>query len=143
MAMTEFTPWMSLIGGALFGLSAVALMLFNGRIAGMVGILSGVIPPASPDWPWRAAFLAGTIVSPVLYAALFRTSIDFSVPVSSLALVIGGVLVGIGVNFGNGCPSGHGVCGISRFSKRSIAATATFMFAAFVTVYIVRHLVGG
>lgn len=140
--MTEFTPYASLFGGALIGLSAVLLMLFRGRIAGMTGILSGVLPPHVTDWQWRAAFLAGAIISPMLYVLIFQTNIEFSVPVSNPALIIGGVLVGIGVTYGNGCPSGHGVCGIARLSHRSIVATLTFMLAAFVTVFVLRHVIG-
>jgi uncharacterized protein len=141
--MTEFTPYASLFGGTLIGLSAVLLMYFHGRIAGMTGILNGVIPPIARDWQWRAAFLTGAVLAPVIYIFVFKGKVDFAVPVSTLALIIGGFLVGIGVTFGNGCPSGHGVCGISRLSTRSIAATATFMATAFVTVYVLRHVIGG
>ena len=140
--MTDFTPLPSLIGGALIGLSAVLLMALHGRIAGMTGILSGVVPPLSPDWQWRAAFLAGAIVAPLLFL-LAGGEIAFSVPVSTGALAIGGVLVGIGVHFGNGCPSGHGICGIARLSPRSLVAVPTFMATAFITVYVMRHLIAG
>jgi uncharacterized membrane protein YedE/YeeE len=139
--MTDFTPWQSLFGGALIGFAAVLLMAFNGRIAGMTGILSGLIPPLAADWPWRAAFLAGAIVAPFVYMAV-GGSFSFDVPVSPAALIVGGFLVGIGVHFGGGCPSGHGICGIGRLSPRSFAAVATFMAAAFVTVFVVRHLIG-
>jgi uncharacterized protein len=139
--MTDFTPWQSLFGGALIGLSAVLLMAVHGRIAGMTGILSGVIPPLAPDWPWRAAFLAGAIIAPLLYLSAGGT-IAFSVPVSTAALVVGGVIVGIGVHFGSGCPSGHGICGLSRLSPRSLVAVPTFMATAFVTVFVTRHLLG-
>ena len=140
--MTEFTPLLSLLGGVLIGLSAVMLMAMHGRVVGMTGILTGVIPPAAADWRWRAAFLAGAIVAPVLYLAAGGT-IPFEVPVSAAALVFGGLLVGIGVHFGNGCPSGHGVCGLARLSPRSLAAVLTFMATAFVTVFVVRHVIGG
>ena len=140
--MTDFTPIQSLIGGILIGLSAVFLMALHGRVAGMTGILTGVIPPAAPDWPWRAAFLAGAIVAPVIYLAA-GGAIPFEVPVSTAALAIGGLLVGIGVHFGNGCPSGHGICGLARFSPRSLAAVLTFMLTAVVTVFVVRHVIGG
>ena len=140
--MTDFTPLPSLIGGALIGLSAVLLMALHGRIAGMTGILSGVVPPLARDWQWRAAFLAGAIVTPLLFL-LAGGEIAFSVPVSTGALAVGGVLVGIGVHFGNGCPSGHGVCGIARLSPRSLVAVATFMATAFITVYVIRHLIAG
>ncbi|MDX8469166.1 YeeE/YedE thiosulfate transporter family protein [Mesorhizobium sp. VK23B] len=140
--MTDFTPFQSLLGGALIGLSAVLLMALHGRIAGMTGILTGVIPPVSSDWQWRAAFIAGAIAAPLL-VVLAGKEIPFSVPVPTLALVIGGFLVGIGVHFGGGCPSGHGICGIARLSPRSFVAVATFMATAFVTVFIIRHVIGG
>ena len=140
--MTDFTPIQSLIGGMMIGLSAVFLMALHGRVAGMTGILTGIIPPAAPDWPWRAAFLAGAVVAPVIYLAAGGV-IPFDVPVSTAALVLGGLLVGIGVHFGNGCPSGHGICGLARFSPRSLAAVLTFMLAAFATVFVVRHVIGG
>jgi uncharacterized membrane protein YedE/YeeE len=139
--MTDFTPLQSLFGGALIGLSAVLLMALHGRIAGMTGILSGIIPPLAPDWQWRGAFLAGAIVVPILFV-LAGGRIVFDVPVSTGALILGGVLVGIGINLGNGCPSGHGICGIARLSPRSIVAVLTFMATAFVTVYVTRHLIG-
>jgi uncharacterized protein len=141
--MTEFTPYASLFGGALIGLSAVLLMYFHGRIAGMTGILSGVIPPIARDWQWRVAFVAGAVLAPVIYIFIFGGTVEFAIPVSTIALVIGGFLVGIGVTFGSGCPSGHGVCGISRLSTRSIVATGTFMATALVTVFILRHVIGG
>lgn len=139
--MTDFTPFQSLLGGALIGLSAVLLMAFHGRIAGITGIISGVIPPLSGDWQWRAAFLVGSASIPLAYM-LAGGAVEFSVPVSTAALVGGGVLVGIGVHFGNGCPSGHGICGIARLSPRSIVAVLTFMATAFVTVFVVRHVIG-
>lgn len=138
---TEFTPLMSLAGGILIGLSAVLLMAVNGRIAGMTGILSGIIPPFSADWAWRAAFLAGAVVAPLAFI-LAGGTVEFSVPVSMPVLVAGGVIVGIGVYFGSGCTSGHGVCGIARLSPRSIAATVIFMVAAVATVYVIRHVAG-
>lgn len=140
--MTDFTPFQSLIGGVLIGLSAVFLMALHGRIAGMTGILSGAIPPLAFDWQWRAAFLAGAIIAPAIYLAA-GGAIPFEVPVSTGALVLGGLLVGIGVHFGNGCPSGHGVCGLARLSPRSLAAVLTFMLTAFATVFVIRHVIGG
>jgi uncharacterized membrane protein YedE/YeeE len=139
--MTDFTPWQSLFGGALIGLSAVLLMALHGRIAGITGVVSGVIPPLAADWQWRAAFLVGAIVAPLLLI-LAGGQIAFSVPVSTGALVLGGVLVGIGVHFGNGCPSGHGICGLARLSPRSLVAVLTFMATAFLTVFVTRHLLG-
>jgi uncharacterized protein len=140
--MTDFTPIQSLIGGVLIGLSAILLMAFHGRVAGMTGILSGVIPPLASDWRWRAAFLVGAVLAPVIYLAAGGV-IPFEVPVSTAALVVGGLLVGIGVHFGNGCPSGHGVCGLARLSPRSLAAVLTFMLTAFATVFLIRHVIGG
>jgi uncharacterized protein len=135
---TLFTPYLSLAGGALIGLSAVLLMALHGRIAGMTGILTGVLPPLPADWQWRAAFLAGSVAAPMLWLALGNT-IAFAVPVSTPMLVIGGLTVGAGVSLSGGCTSGHGVCGIARLSPRSIAATAVFMLTAFVTVWLIRH----
>lgn len=141
--MTEFTPYTSLFGGMLIGASAVLLMLLHGRIAGMTGILGGLLPPLARDWGWRAAFLTGAVIAPTIYIMVSGNEVEFAVPVSNLALIIGGLIVGIGVVYGNGCPSGHGVCGIARLSPRSIAATATFMMTAFITVFVLRHVMGG
>jgi uncharacterized membrane protein YedE/YeeE len=140
-AMTDFTPLQSLLGGGLIGLAAVLLMAFHGRIAGMTGLLAGVLPPLASDWTWRAAFLAGAALSPVLWVGS-GGEIGFSSPASPAALAAGGFVVGLGVVLGGGCPSGHGVCGIARFSKRSIAATLTFMATAFLSVFVLRHLAG-
>lgn len=141
LEMTEFTPFLSLLGGILIGLSAIVLMALNGRIAGMTAILSGVVPPLPSDWEWRAAFLAGSILAPMIYV-LAGGTIEFAVPISSTALVIGGLIVGVGVSFGSGCTSGHGICGMARFSPRSIVATLVFMISTFITVFVVRHMVG-
>lgn len=141
MFETEFTPWLSLGGGILIGSAAVLLMALQGRIAGMTGILTGVIPPVATDWAWRAAFLVGAILAPALFIAA-GGHVEFAVPPSTIALIIGGLIVGVGVYFGSGCTSGHGVCGMARLSPRSIAATAVFMLAAFVTVFVTRHLLG-
>ena len=135
---TAFTPYLSLAGGIMIGLSAVMLMALNGRIAGMTGILAGVLPPLPADWQWRASFLAGSVIAPLIWLAL-GNEIPFAVPVAMPALVIGGLIVGAGVSFGSGCTSGHGICGIARLSPRSIAATCVFMLSAFVTVYLIRH----
>ena len=141
--MTEFTPLMSLLGGTLIGLSAVLLMVFHGRIAGMTGILTGLLPPVAPDWAWRAAFVAGAIVAPMLILSLSSEAIGFDSPVATPWLAISGLIVGVGVYFGSGCTSGHGVCGMARLSPRSIAATAIFMATTTATVFIVRHVLGG
>lgn len=141
--MTEFTPLMSLFGGTLIGLSAVLLMVFHGRIAGMTGILTSLLPPVSSDWAWRAAFIGGAVVAPMLILGLTNQAIDYSSPVPMPWIVIGGLIVGVGVYFGSGCTSGHGVCGMARLSPRSIAATAIFMSTAVATVFVIRHVLGG
>ena len=139
--ITEFTPWMSLFGGFLIGLSAILLMALHGRIAGMTGILTGLLPPIFADWPWRLAFLTGAVVGPLIYI-LGGGVVPFGVPISLNALAVGGFIVGIGVYFGSGCTSGHGVCGMARLSPRSIVATIVFMIATFITVFVTRHLLG-
>lgn len=139
--ITEFTPYLSLGGGVLIGISAILLMAMHGRIAGMTGILSGILPPFSSDWGWRAAFIVGSIIAPTIFILIGGT-IPFAVPPSTPALLIGGLIVGVGVYFGSGCTSGHGVCGMARLSPRSITATIVFMIATFITVYIIRHVVG-
>lgn len=141
--MTEFTPVMSLLGGALIGLSAVLLMAFHGRIAGMTGILTGLLPPVSSDWGWRAAFLVGAVVAPILVLGLSDHSIAYESPVPTPWVIIGGLIVGGGVYFGSGCTSGHGVCGMARLSPRSIVATLTFLGTAMATVFVIRHVLGG
>ncbi|MBU0831307.1 MAG: YeeE/YedE family protein [Alphaproteobacteria bacterium] len=140
--LTEFTPLMSFAGGLLIGLSALLLMLTWGRIAGMTAIIGGILPPLGSDWSWKAAFLAGAILAP-LALTLGGYEVEYSVPVSTTALVIGGLVAGIGVTFGSGCTSGHGFCGTARLSRRSIAATATFMAFAVITVFVIRHVFGG
>lgn len=137
----SFTPWSSLAGGALIGVAAAMLALLNGRIAGISGVLGGVLRPIKGDVGWRVAFIAGLVSAPLAYflvAEVPRVQID----ASYTALLLAGLLVGIGTRYGSGCTSGHGVCGLSRFSARSLAATASFMGAGFLTVYIARHLLG-
>lgn len=141
--MTDFTPLTSLAGGALIGAAAVLLMAFHGRIAGMTGILTGLIPPVAPDWGWRAAFLAGAIAAPALITLAMGDVIAFSSDVPTLWLVIGGLVVGVGVYFGSGCTSGHGICGMARLSPRSIVATLVFMATTAATVFVIRHVIGG
>lgn len=140
--MTEFTPVPSLMGGALIGLAAVLLMAFHGRIAGMTGILTGLLPPVTSDWAWRAAFIAGAIVAPSLVLSLSDHTIAFSSPAPLPWVIIGGLIAGGGVYFGSGCTSGHGVCGMARLSPRSLTATLTFMATAIATVFVIRHLLG-
>jgi len=134
----NFTPRTALGGGLLIGLAAAVFVLFNGRIAGISGILGGLLWPVRGDVGWRVAFLAGLMAAPVLYG-LGGALPEVTVDAGEGTLVVAGLLVGVGTRYGAGCTSGHGVCGISRMSPRSLIATATFMFAGFVTVYIVRH----
>jgi uncharacterized protein len=136
--ITEFTPWASLAGGILIGLAAVILMAFNGRIAGMTAMLGGVLEPQHPDSGWRLAFLAGAIGGPFI-ATLMGAEFGFASPTNGVLLAIGGLIVGVGVTYGSGCTSGHGVCGMARLSPRSIVATATFMATTFLTVTVIRH----
>jgi uncharacterized membrane protein YedE/YeeE len=136
---TNFTPWASLAGGLLIGLSAVLLVAFNGRIAGISGILGGMLSLPKGDIAWRLAFLLGLVAAPLvlgLAAPLPAVQVD----AGTGTLVVAGLLVGLGTRYGAGCTSGHGVCGLSRRSPRSLAATAAFMLAGFATVYVVRHL---
>lgn len=140
--VTDFTPYASLFGGILIGLGAVILMAFNGRIAGMTAMLGGVLEPKSPDSPWRLAFLAGAIAAPLI-ATLLGAEFSFASPTTGLVLAIGGVIVGVGVTYGSGCTSGHGVCGLARLSPRSLVATLTFMATTFATVTLIRHGFGG
>jgi uncharacterized membrane protein YedE/YeeE len=140
---TAFTPVQSLGGGALIGIAAVLLMTTVGRIMGATGILAGVIQPTGlADWSWRASVLAGMISGPLAVMLITGQMPAVEVPVSTTMLVIGGFLVGIGVTFGAGCTSGHGVCGMARLSTRSIAATLTFMLTTGITVFVVRHVIG-
>lgn len=136
-----FAPWRSLAGGLLIGLGAALFVLFNGRVAGISGILGGLLRPARGDLAWRFAFLAGLVGAPVAYglaAALPAVHIE----AGTGTLIASGLLVGIGTRYGSGCTSGHGVCGIARSSPRSMAATATFVLAGFLTVYLLRHVIG-
>ena len=135
----SFTPWSALAGGALIGLAATVLIVANGRIAGVSGIVEGLLRPAWPDAQWRLAFLAGLVVAPLLYtvvAALPEIIVRAGYP----TLVVAGLLVGVGTRYGGGCTSGHGVCGLSRLSPRSLVATLAFMAAGFATVFVVRHV---
>jgi uncharacterized protein len=137
----HFTPYSAVAGGLLIGLAAALFLLFQGRIAGISGILGGLLPAYRGNVAWRMAFLAGLIAAPLAYqcfAALPVSHID----ASTGALVAAGLLVGIGTQYGAGCTSGHGVCGLSRLSPRSIVATLSFMAAGFATVFVLRHLIG-
>ena len=136
----HFTPWTALAGGLLIGLAAAGFVLLNGRIAGISGILGGLFRPAAGDVAWRVAFLAGLVGAPLVYA-LFSALPEARIEADDGALVTAGLLVGIGTRYGSGCTSGHGVCGLSRLSPRSLVATASFMLAGFVTVFVLRHLI--
>lgn len=143
MIETVFTPWTSLAGGGLIGIAASLLMLLSGRVFGATGVLAGLLAPASgSDFTWRAALLAGMVTGPAIVWLASGEMPAVEVPVSTAALMVGGLIVGVGVTFGSGCTSGHGVCGMARLSPRSIAATLTFMAVTFVTVYLVRHVFG-
>lgn len=140
---TAFTPWASLGGGALIGLAAVLLMALHGRILGATGILGGLLRfDDLGDWRLRAALVVGMATGPLAWL-LFSGSLPvIDLPVSNAAVVLGGLIVGVGVSYGGGCTSGHGVCGIARFSRRSIVATACFMATAIATVFVIRHVLG-
>jgi uncharacterized protein len=141
IAWHAFTPWSALAGGVLIGLAAAMFVLLNGRIAGISGVIGGLFKPVKGDVAWRTAFVLGLVASPWLYtlfAALPQPRID----ASFAALVVAGLLVGVGTRYGSGCTSGHGVCGLARLSPRSLVATVAFMAAGFVTVFVTRHLLG-
>ena len=141
--MTEFTPVSALIGGLLIGASAASLLLFNGRIAGISGILGGLLlQRARSEFGWRIAFLAGMLIAPLLFAASVAALPDVTIDASPGVLISAGLLVGFGSRLGGGCTSGHGVCGIGRASPRSLAATIIFMATAVATVFITRHMMG-
>jgi uncharacterized protein len=135
----HFTPWASLAGGVLIGIAAAMLVLLNGRIAGISGIVGGLLAPRRAEIAWRLAFIAGLLAAPLALLAL-GISVAPRIEARFGMLVIAGLLVGIGTSYGSGCTSGHGVCGLSRLSPRSLAATLAFMAAGMATVFIVRHL---
>ena len=137
----HFTPWASLAGGILIGLATALLLLANGRVAGISGILGGLLRPTRGDIAWRVTFILGLFVAPLVWLSM-RAMPPAQIDHSPALLAVGGLLVGIGTRFGNGCTSGHGVCGIARLSPRSLLATACFLAAGFVTVFIVRHVLG-
>jgi uncharacterized protein len=136
----HFPPYSALIGGVTIGAAASLFLLLNGRIAGISGILGGLLQTPTSNVAWRIAFLAGLVLAPIVYqlfAVLPQISIDASTPL----LVIAGLFVGLGTQYGTGCTSGHGVCGLSRLSPRSLVATLSFMAAGFATVFVLRHLI--
>jgi len=136
---TAFTPFASLLGGALIGLSAVLFLLVEGRVAGITGIAAKVLGTGDPNLGRNLAFLVGLAAAPILVQVV-AGPVEFGLAASVPVLVAGGLLVGFGSVIGSGCTSGHGVCGLARLSRRSVVAVATFMAAAMVTVYVVRHL---
>ena len=137
-----FTPWSALAGGALIGAAATWLALANGRIAGISSILGGLLHPQPRDSGWRIAFVAGLAAAPIAYGVLTALP-AIAIETGPATLVVAGLLVGVGTRYANGCTSGHGVCGLSRLSPRSAAATVAFMGAGFATVYLARHAIGG
>lgn len=138
---TAFTPFASFGGGVMIGLAATLLMLTLGRVMGATGVLAGLLKPASgDDFAWRAALLAGMVSGPVAVLAVTGQMPAVQVPTSVPMMLIGGFLVGVGVTYGAGCTSGHGVCGLARLSPRSLVATLTFMAVTFVTVFVTQHI---
>jgi len=139
----HFTPWLSLVGGILLGLASAAFILVNGRILGISGILGGLLSPRGGDIGWRIAFLLGMAASPWVASLIFPEGLMEAPRIEAgyAAIAIAGLLVGFGTRYGSGCTSGHGVCGLSRLSPRSLVSTLTFMGLGFATVYVVRHLI--
>lgn len=140
--MDGFTPIGATLGGVMIGASAALFLLLNGRIAGISGILGGLLAPPSRETSWRVAFLSGLILAPLAYAGAGGSLPPVTVDASHPVLALAGLLVGFGARLGSGCTSGHGVCGIGRGSPRSLVATVTFMTVAILTVLVVRHLTG-
>lgn len=136
-----FTPWSALAGGVLIGIAAAMFALLNGRIAGISGVLGGLLRPTRGDVAWRVAFVLGLVGAPLAYSLATELP-PLRIDAGHGTLVVAALLVGIGSRYGAGCTSGHGVCGLARLSLRSVAATAVFMGAGFVTVFVMRHLLG-
>lgn len=137
----NFTPWTSLSGGLLIGLAAALFILFFGRVLGISGIVGGLLRPGAGDVGWRIAFILGIFSAPWVWL-LLADPVGVTIEANTPTLIIAGLLVGLGTRFGSGCTSGHGVCGLSRLSPRSLVATLGFMAAGFITVYLVRHVLG-
>jgi len=135
---THFTPWAALAGGVLLGLASALFVLLNGRILGISGIVGGLLRPRAGDMGWRLAFLLGMLVAPGLYWLVVGPT-QPRIDANWGMVVIAGLLVGVGTRYGSGCTSGHGVCGLSRMSPRSLVATLAFMGTGFVTVFLIRH----
>jgi uncharacterized protein len=138
----DFAPIPALLGGLLIGLAASVLLLFDGRIAGISGIVAGLVLPRPGEVGWRASFVAGLLAGGVVLRVFHRAAMALSFDIPPVIVVAAGLLVGVGTRVGGGCTSGHGVCGISRGSIRSLAATITFMATGAITVFVVRHLLG-
>ena len=138
----HFTPWASLTGGIILGVASAIFILVNGRILGISGILGGLMPPKVGDTTWRIAFLLGLFAAPAVFHAVVPAQYITAprIDAAELTVVAAGLLVGIGTRYASGCTSGHGVCGLSRLSPRSLVATVSFMFSGFVMVYVMRHL---
>nr|WP_060984747.1 YeeE/YedE family protein [uncultured Acidovorax sp.] len=136
---THFTPWAALAGGVLLGLASAFFVLLNGRILGISGIVGGLLRPRAGDMGWRLAFVLGMLVAPGLYWLVVGPT-QPRIDANWGMVVMAGLLVGVGTRYGSGCTSGHGVCGLSRMSPRSLVATLAFMGAGFVTVFLIRHV---
>ena len=141
IAWDAFTPASALIGGAVIGVAAALFVVLNGRIAGISGIVGGLLRPQAGDLSWRIVFVAGLVAAPLAYS-LFAALPEVQIDAGYAMLVAAGLIVGVGTRYGAGCTSGHGVCGISRLSPRSIVATLAFMGTGFATVFATRHLLG-
>jgi uncharacterized membrane protein YedE/YeeE len=139
----HFTPWASLTGGVILGIASAIFILVNGRILGISGILGGLLPPKVGDTSWRIAFLLGFAAAPSVFHALVPAQYIVAprIDATELTVIAAGLLVGIGTRYASGCTSGHGVCGLSRLSPRSLVATASFMGAGFAMVYVMRHVI--
>ncbi len=136
---TSFTPGPALAGGILLGVAAALYVLINGRILGISGILGGLIGPKKRDWLWRASFVLGLLTAPLWGKFVFQMNTTAVIDANYITLIVAGLLVGFGARYGSGCTSGHGICGLSRLSPRSLLATLTFMGCGFLVVYLVRH----
>ena len=139
--MENFTPVSGLVGGLLIGLAAALLLLLNGRISGISGIVGGLLAPKSADIGWRVVFVAGLVLGAFIYMLATGDAIPISMQASLPVIVVAGLLVGFGTRLGSGCTSGHGICGIARLSRRSIVATLVFMGVAILTVFLTRHVI--
>jgi hypothetical protein len=142
-SLEGFTPWAALAGGTLIGLAALLLLLCNGRIAGISGIMGGSLQPARGDLLWRVLFFFGLLTGGLVTLWWWPAALAIRIDVSTPAVILAGLLVGLGTRIGSGCTSGHGVCGVGRLAPRSIVASAVFVSTAMLTVYVVRHVLGG